>query len=78
MQWINTNKNSESISFEVAIKETIYTFEYQKSDLISKTKEEISSQFKQDLVSESIGRYSFFKILNHMNSAIREYLKSEI
>lgn len=72
---INTNRNSDSIIFKVTIKEEVYNFEYQKSYLISKTRDEISSQVKQELNYESIGRNYFFKILNHINLCIGEYLK---
>lgn len=75
---ISTKKYPNSIDFTVTIKEVVYTFEYKRSDLILKTKEEISSKVKLDLSANVISRYIFFKILNHMNSAIREYLKSEI
>ncbi len=75
---INTKRNPDSIIFTVTIKDSVYTFEYQKGDLISKTRDEISSQVKQELVTESIGRNCFFKILNHINLSIGEYLRSGI
>ena len=72
---ISTRKSPDSISFTVTIKEVVHTFEYEKNYLISKTRDEVLSQVKEELASKSIGRHYFFKILNHINFSITEYLR---